>query len=222
MLAPTSKDTALNTVTVSRPSRQSGFSLIEIMVVILIIGLGVRFISINVGGTKTKQIRQEAKLFVNATSLAAEEAVLSRQQWGVDFYREAGGDGDLYGYRWLVRVEGRWQLAEPQDNQEQEVLFSPGVQLRLEFDEIEQDIEFKKEIPEIVTKDEADFEQRLHQSIEQSNEKVIEPHIWLLSSGEMTAFSLFIVNPEDSENEISISGDELGRVTINTGRQDEE
>lgn len=249
----------------------AGFSLIELMVVILIIGLGIQLVGINIGGNSRRQVLQEAKQFVNVASLAAEEAVLTRQQWGVDFFREFEDGKDVYGYRWLRQEQGRWQLAEPLPEQEAETRFSAGVELRLEFDEIEQEIGDKKPIP---PPEPVDDEKRGQangqagtatlqagysspqsaygraqtgygaaqagygnqqsayggpqmgygqaQGVIQDDENAVEPHIWMLSSGEMTPFSLFIVDVDDPESEIIITGDELGRVRIKQQETDDE
>jgi general secretion pathway protein H len=205
------------------PRVAAGFSLVELLAVILIIGLGVQLVSINVGGNKSRQTRQEAKAFANAAMLAAEEAVLSRQQWGVDFFREVDQQGeDRFGYRWLIREEDLWQLAQPQEDQEIEVLFAPGIQLRLEFEEVEQDIVEKLDIPEPLEDEENLTELEKQQAYSEKDKNEVEPHVWMLSSGEMTPFKLFIFEADDPENEIVIDGDELGRVSIENTAIDEE
>ena len=228
-------DTGVSTVKLHGKT-QSGFSLIELLVVILIIGLAIRFVSFSIGGNSQRQMMQEVKQFVNASSLIAEEAVLSRQQWGVDFYRESDDDGDRYGYRWLVQREGIWVQADPVAELPIDVQFSPDVQLRLEFDDVEQEIELKRELVELKVEDNSDTSDKASESgaknvpnaaplttiIRDGNDEMIEPHVWVMSSGEMTPFKLFIFDAENDENPIVVDGDEMGRVNIDAGEADDE
>lgn len=205
-----------------------GFSLIELLVVILIIGLGVSFISINVGDNSAYKLRTEAKNFANNTSLIGEEAVLSGKQWGVDLYREMTDDGEQFGYRWLVRSnEGEWQLSND-ERRSNAVLFSPGVELRLQLDgfEEEQEILFKRDITTAETMLEAAQDNDREAIIDEDGsiveEEPIEPAIWLLSSGELNPFVLTLFASDDSELQVEIEGDELGRIKVKSGEQDDE
>lgn len=205
-----------------------GFSLIELLVVILIIGLGVSFVSINVGENSAYKLRVEAKNFANNTSLIGEEAVLSGQQLGVDLYREMTDDGELFGYRWLIRSDdGDWQLWND-ERRSKDVLFSPGVELRLQLDgfEEEQEILFKREITVHETLLEAAQEKDRNTIINTDDSIVedepVEPAIWLLSSGELSPFVLTLFASDDPELQIEIEGDELGRIKVKGGAQDDE
>jgi len=89
-----------------RAQYSQGFSLIELLVVILIIALGVQAVSVNVGDNSQRKVSQEARHFVNTASIIAEEAVLTRRQWGVDFYLDIVDGEDRVGYRWLTMENG--------------------------------------------------------------------------------------------------------------------
>lgn len=209
-------------------SAVQGFSLVELLVVILIIGLGVSFVSFNVGDNSALELRIEAKNFANNTSLIGEEAVLTGQQWGVDLYREMTDDGEQFGYRWLVRSDdGDWELSND-ERRSDDVLFSPGVELRLQLDgfEEEQEILFKREIVVRETLLEAAQDKDRNTIIDDDDsiveEEPVEPAIWLLSSGELSPFVLTLFASDDPELQIEIEGDELGRIKVKSGEQDDE
>lgn len=189
--------------------------------VLLIIGLGVSMLNINLGSSQSIKMRNEAKQFANNTALMAEEAVLSNQQWGVDIYRynpESASDEreynqghERYGYRWLVRNDlGDW--LEPGNRiKEHDFLFSVGIGLRLELEAYDQelDINLKRKIIDpdvkILSSDNGN---------KSMDTNPVVPQIWLLSSGEITAFTLFLFDQNDPEIEIQVTGDILGRVTL--------
>ncbi len=220
--------------TISRAQLKSnglGFTLVELLVVLLIVGLGISFVSVNVGTNEGYRLRSEARQFANYTALTAEEALLSNRQYGVDIYRQQEIDSDLFGYRWLVRNEsGRWELAELTDR-ESDILFPEGVGLRLQLDglETEQDIEFKQEIiAEQSTYERQNSQQEsfqvlngiINEDASINQQQRIEPEIWLMSNGEINAFKLFLYHESAPENELLIEGDVLGRISVNTGSED--
>jgi general secretion pathway protein H len=231
-------------ITGLRTSR--GFSLVEILVVVLIIGLATSFVSFNVGGNSRYQLLAEARQFANSAALIAEEAVLSNQQWGIDIFRQNKDGVEQFGYRWLVRNdEGVWQLAN-RDGMAEELLFSPEIGLRLQLDGVEQEQEIGLR-QKIAVQDEllVDPEPRAENHIntdqaglmdeqdpldaqEPVEPALIEPAIWLLSSGETSVFTLTLFDqsadphdfdPLEAENAVQIKGDELGRITVETGAQ---
>ncbi|MEE8059254.1 MAG: prepilin-type N-terminal cleavage/methylation domain-containing protein [Pseudomonadales bacterium] len=229
------------------PTTASGFSLVELLVVMLIIGLGINFVSVNTGTNNSYRLRSEAKKFANNVSLIAEEAVLSAQQWGVDIFLQNEEGVDRFGYRWLIRSDdGLWELANA-DNFGVEFLFSPGIVLRLQLDGLdeEQEITFKRDIAEqasvilgedgatngIINADNRIIKQE-SKRINDADDSIIkqepiEPAIWLLSSGEMSVFTLTVFDQDNldqgsADGKIEIKGDELGRITLNTGAEDDE
>lgn len=206
----------------SIPVKSNGFSLVEVLVVLLIVGLGFSLVSVNVGNNDN-QLVFEAKQFANRTALIAEQAVLSNEQWGVDIYRQLADDGDQYGYRWLTRTDdGEWVLANS-GREETDFLFANGIGLTVELAEADQEIDIlaKREIVE--QKALIERKQSIAEGLAEADvdsDDVIQPALWLLSSGEMSAFRLTLFDREDSESQIAVVGDELGRVIVETGEED--
>ena len=211
---------AFNSIRVS----PSGFSLVEVLVVLLIIGLGFSLVSVNVGNNDNRLVI-EAKQFANRTALIAEQAVLSNEQWGVDIYRQASDEGEeQYGYRWLTRThEGQWVLANS-DREETDFLLSNGIGLIVELAESSQalEIEEKREIVEqkaLLEKKQSIAEQLTEQ--EKEPDEAIQPALWLLSSGETSAFRLTLFDRENTDSQVVVVADELGRVSVETGEEDD-
>jgi len=78
-----------------------GFTLVELLVVILLIGLALG-VSLTVDfATSPQQQKQQTALLANALELAAQEAVLDGNILGLDFFT----GNDTLGYRW-VQLQG--------------------------------------------------------------------------------------------------------------------
>lgn len=194
----------------------SGFSLVELLVVLLIIGLGFSMASVNVGSTNSLGLQSEAKLFANRLALVSEEAVLSREQWGVDIYREAGDDGDQFGYRWLVLSDNKQWLLGNVKKQPADFLLpsSVGLKLELEGRGEEMDVLFKQKIIEQHKDVAGNSDETAKAAAQYSATRVVKPAIWMLSNGEMSGFSLTLFDRDNLESRVIIVGDELGRIKI--------
>ena len=179
-----------------------GFSLVEILVVILIIGLGVSFAALTITDNKAYQLRLEAKHLVNHLKLVLDESILSNSEWGLDFYQQVNSEGQtIYGYRWLSKQEDIWKETNFYDGQ---------TNYRLPAN-IDVTLEIEGALQTINTADESDHDK-------QANDKKIDklrPDIWLASSGEITAFRLLLVDREDEAIQLAIEADQLARINLN-------
>lgn len=87
--------------------KQQGFTLLELLVTLLVIGLGVGVVSLSISGTRSNELQNAARQLHAQMRLASEEAILNNQQLGLIFDVEMSeGDGRFnfpqYSYRWLV------------------------------------------------------------------------------------------------------------------------
>lgn len=202
----------------------AGFTLVELLVVLLIIGLGFSVVGVNVAGNNAHRLLTEAKQFANHTGLIAQEAVLANQQWGVDFYRQDAEGVDQYGYRWLVRTEeDRWLLADD-EQREIDFSFSPGIELRITLEggteplliKPKREIETQQTlVSQLRDKPESIVDELTSEEAEQK--EPVLPSLWLFSSGEISAFSIELFDSENPDSIVLITGDELGRIVVVSG-----
>jgi general secretion pathway protein H len=167
-----------------------GFSLLELLIVVMIIGLGAAIVGISVGNDQPQELRNDARDFANLTGLVEEEAILSREQWGVQIYREGAAGEDYIAYRWLHFIGGKtgWKPEAPRDLPDGG-RFPDHVIAVLELEGEEQLIE---PLP---------------------RDKPIEPTVWLAPGGDVTPFVLRLYF-EGSNGGAVVRSDALGRIAL--------
>lgn len=82
--------------TASRAVTMHGFTLLELLVVLLIFGLLVSFAVLSVGGSASRQMEQEARRLVELAALARDESLLTGQVRALGFSRD--------GYAFLEQI----------------------------------------------------------------------------------------------------------------------
>jgi len=88
---------------VHRPSR--GFTLIEVLVVLMIIGVIVSLAALSFGDNRAEELQREARRLQAVLTLAAEEAIVKSRELGVRF--------DADGYRFFILDDNMaWLLLE--------------------------------------------------------------------------------------------------------------
>ena len=196
-------------------TRQRGFTLIEIMAVMLLVGMVMSMVMVSVGdGNRGKKVQSQVRELYHSMHLLLEEAVFVREQYGIRFDLEQGEDDVRWVYNFLVfdAEERLWQVFET-DDLRSNALFE-RVNLRLEID---------GEIVELGTI--ANEEHRLFKLDEEESKdiKLIEPDIYFLSSGETQNFKLYVLDKgldgqqqfsfdDESAPVFSITGNILGQV----------
>ncbi|MGB0835313.1 MAG: type II secretion system minor pseudopilin GspH [Psychrobium sp.] len=188
-------------------ARQQGFTLIEVLIVVLIMGLATSFVVMSVSGNSHKeQVKRAALKMAALSNIALDQAVLSGRDYGVVFARDK--------YHFVELVEQRWQPAQDELLQEQE----------LQDIFIEAEVEGFRWLP-----DQEDFSSSAlftEREVDQEQDEKEKPHIpqlLILSSGEMTPFRLtFAVDPEkvfnletsDAEYFAVVKANTLGLLTV--------
>lgn len=213
-----------------------GFTLVEIMVVILIIGLGVGIVSFNIGGNRPLVLRNEARQLANQFEIVAGEATLGGETWGLQFYRAAAPDSDVDGasviaWRWLHFREPASLIgpqekdnANKKDEKKAKLGWQPEAPRDLDgsgrfAENVEAVLEIEgREIPiELLAVDEKKSGTKKSKTGNDETD-ALKPDIWLTPGGETTPFELR-VNFIGEKNGPVLRGDALGRVEVET--QDE-
>jgi general secretion pathway protein H len=186
--------------------RQAGFTLLEVLIVALLMGLVASAVtlSMNVAGPE-QMLKKPARRFIAATEMVLDESVLSGQFIGIVI------DEDQYEF--VFYQEGKWMPVE-QDRLLSAEKMDAGITLYIVIDGMP-----------LVQEDEQNEswfdEPFIDEKSEEEKKKHPEPQILLFPSGEMTPFELgFNMTNDDSQPvNVLVVGDALGRLTL--GRVDE-
>ncbi len=83
--------------------KNKGFTLIEMMVVIIIMGIILSFITLSFGdGGQTQRLRQEAQRLASLLTLASQEAILQAKELGISFTSNGYHFYEWHGQQWSV------------------------------------------------------------------------------------------------------------------------
>lgn len=205
------------------PVRSRGFTLIEIMLVIVIIGCAVGIVVLSIpgmpGSRSSRDMAAESEQLAAVVRLAAEQAVLEGRTLGLRI--------DPHGYRFLVRQP---RAAAETASQPQ------GADTMPNWDDLEwvpyrverfpgektygEDVELGLELGGLALESE-----EAHLGVSERNWLVAEPEapmpqILLLPGGEMTPFTLTITEGQGEQGFYrQIRGDETGQVNLLTRDQ---
>ena len=167
-------------------TRVAGFTLIEVLVVLVLIGIIISFAVLKVGGDqRADELNRAARTFAAVLELASDTAISRGEEWGVRV--------DSEGYRFLVLG---------QDEQDKEK--------REKWIDVENDPVFRSRAWERGMRVELELEGR-DAVLEDAGEEQDKPSILLLSSGEMTPFIATFSAPE-TEARAQVEGDALGNL----------
>ena len=149
--------------------QDKGFSLLELLVVIVIISILFTFTTLAIRGTSPEELIQtEAQRLDRLVQLALEEAILKGEEYGLEFKPDS--------YRFLLYFENTWQPLDDDDLLRQRQL-PENMELELEIEQIDV----------LVVEDSANDEE---------DEDKPDPQVFLLSSGEITPeFSVRLLMP---------------------------
>ncbi|MCL1087389.1 type II secretion system minor pseudopilin GspH [Shewanella glacialipiscicola] len=185
--------------------RHAGFTLMEVMLVMLLMGLTAAAVTMSIGNSGPQQaLDRTAQQFIAATEMVLDETVLSGQFMGIVIEKTS--------YQFVFYKDGKWQPLD-EDRLLSEKEMEPGVVMNLVLDGLP-----------LVQEDEEDdswFEEPLIEPSSDDKKKHPEPQIMLFPSGEMSAFELTFIAKTDKRQqaEALVTGDALGRLTV--GRADE-
>jgi len=163
---------------VSPVRRSAGFTLLELMVVLVIIGIIFSFAMLSLGGDDLGELmEQETQRMMTLLELASDEAVLRGEELAVLFSED--------GYEFLVLNEDLWQ-ATAEDRLLKAYTLPADIELRLEIEGE----------PPILTASAAEVEEIDYYEEEADEEEELQPQVFILSSGEMTPFTVMLMSPQ--------------------------
>ena len=178
----------VNPCTSPSTKRNQGFTLIEIMVVIAIAAILVGAVALTINFRNPgKTVLQTAQRTALLMQLASDQAVYSRQQYGIRFHPES------YTFFALVPDEtgaGTWQVFEDE---------------RLKFEKPDFTVEFDVEISGLpIVLDELEVELEAA-----TDEDPIKPHVMFLSNGELVPDFRVLLENEDGDFQHSVFAGEV-------------
>ncbi len=187
-------------------ARQTGFTLMEVLLVVLLMGLAATAVTLGMGGaSKEKALERTAQQFMMSTEMVLDETVLSGHFVGIVIEDTS--------YKYVYYDEGKWKPLE-QDRLLAERQMEPDVEMVLVLDGL----------PLVQDDEEQDswFDEPLIEKSADEKKKFPEPQIMLFPSGEMSAFELSFVSEDEMKQDIEVVvfGDALGRLRM--GFEDEE
>ncbi len=95
-----------------KPFRQCGFSLLELLLVLVVVGMIVSIAGLSLSsGSRDYQVDAAAREFADIASYAMDEAELNGTDMGVLFGLDSAGDVTIYSYEWLQRAGNVWRTA---------------------------------------------------------------------------------------------------------------
>ncbi len=179
--------------------KQTGFTLIEIMAVMLIVGLVMSMITVGIGdGNRGREVQSEIRVLYQSMQLALEESVFARKQFGIRFDIDDSEDEDRWMYTFLFYDNEETLLWQPFETDElKQTTLMEGVDLRLTIE------------GEEVALGEIEKRGRLFQLNEEAREEDrIEPDLYFLSSGETQTFKLEILDKGFGDSVLDVDFDD--------------
>ncbi len=179
-----------------------GFTLIEILVVIVIVGTIVSIVVLSTGIIpEDEELRTERTRLTALLETVQDEAMMQGREFGLEIMTSAYRfvEFDALTRQWMeVPFDELYRLRDLPD----------GVEFELYIDD--KRVQLSDE-PQAVT----DIE---NTDASTGDEAAYVPHLYIFGSGEASAFELRIIRPL-SRNEVVMRGDILGEVTF--GEDDE-
>jgi len=155
------------------PFQQNGFTLLELIVVIVIVAILFTYTTLAIRGNAPEDaIKEEARRLERLVELALEESILRGEEYGIEFF--------IDGYRFLRRSDVQWEVIT-QDTilRERELPEKMEIETLLEDSPLAVDLSTEPLADDKVELIDSD------DSVDGTTAKKIYPHIYLLTSGEI-------------------------------------
>lgn len=152
---------------------QNGFTLIELIVVIVIIAILFTYTTLAIrGNSPADAIKEEARRLERLIELALEESILRGDEYGIEIF--------IDGYRFLSRIDEQWQpITQDAILRERQLPGDMELEAHLEDSPLVVDLS-----TDPLSDDQADLDES-SEAEEATTAEKIYPHIYLLTSGEI-------------------------------------
>ena len=171
-------------------TQQTGFSLLELIIVLVIIGIVVAAITLSIADTRGDNLRFEARRLSARISLAIDEAILTNQEYGLEIAKDR--------YRFLALNEDNWQAINAENEKQLlEQIIPEGMEIQLKVDGLFADFN-EQGVSKLFSEYKEGFEDDESMDNDANNnnnvvgDKKLRPQIYLMSSGEINPFILMI------------------------------
>jgi len=180
--------------------RAAGFTLIEALVAmtVLAVFLGYALLSLNLGARDT-ELETEVSRFVAIMEVARDETLLQGREFGIEFLQQGYRfvELDPFTRQWLPIAGDDFLGARDLPERVEFELYLEGQQIELDYvatalEAIDDDDE------------DADEQERLRE---------FRPHVFVMSSGDLTPFELVAIDIETGDRRI-LEANLLGEITI--------
>ncbi len=184
-------------------SREKGFSLLELIIVLVIIGVIVGTITIAIIDTREDKLNFEARRLAARLSLAIDESILMDQELGLEVETDR--------YRFLTLGEVHWQEITAEDD------------LHLGEQKLPEEMEIQLSVDNLFSLfNQENNLNKLFQEVDENNQEedeadpnaLLRPQIYLMSSGEINPFVLLIGYEGDEPVYFQIQGTFDGKITL--------
>lgn len=182
-----------------------GFTLIEIMLVLVLLSLSAVAVILNLPNTKQDEVKEQAERFFYRIQLLNEDAILNGQDFGVRV------DEQKNTLTYMVLKNDGWSVLE--SNNYQEMVMPDEVRLNLEIG----DGVWSKGDDKLFSQEGLFDDEMFAEYEEKKKEK--PPQLFVLSSGEMTPFTLDVFVRRDRDNGWAVRVKESGTVSLMTRRE---
>ena len=156
---------------------QGGFSLLELIIVLVIIGILVAAVTMTLGDKRADDLRLEARRLSARIAMASDEAILTGSELGMQISRES--------YRFLTLEEDKWQQLSNTESHLRDHTLPPEMLMRLEIEGLFPSFSEQQKVSELFSDKEDDDKAP-------DEDELIKPQLFILSSGELNPFRLLI------------------------------